>query len=140
MLGRADTQKTVLSTEDVRWGWYKKPELNQNVRRDQDKKDLFTKNHKRGLYKKPFQLNILGGAGTKNFFLLKMFDRTGIKSHSITYVRRSWHKKFFSTADLRRGWHKKSPLSQYFRRGWHKKRFFTKNIKRGLYKKAPLTQ
>ena len=54
MLGRADTHKKVLSTEVVRCVWYKKPELNQNVRRDYDKKDLFTKNHKRGLYKKPF--------------------------------------------------------------------------------------
>ena len=51
MLGGAGTKK-VLSTEDVRLGWYKKPPLRQYVSWGWHKQDLFTETFKRGLYKK----------------------------------------------------------------------------------------
>ena len=44
-------KKIVLSTENIRRGWYKKAPLSQYVRRGCYKKDLFIGNLKRGLYK-----------------------------------------------------------------------------------------
>ena len=81
--------------ENVRRGWYKKSFLAQYLRQVRHKKVLFPQNDSRGMYVgNPFELNMLGGTGTKKDVFIENLKR-GLYNESLLtqYVRRGWHKK-----------------------------------------------
>ena len=66
---------------------------------------------------------MLGGAGMKNLFSLKVLGKVGIKkvllSSFITqYIKWGWHKKAQFTENGRGSWYKKPPSTQYVRWGF----------------------
>ena len=63
---------------------------------------------------------MLGGAGPKKIFPLKMLDGAGIKN-------------LLSVNILEGGCYEKPPISQCVRRGWHKKALSAENDSQGMY-------